>query len=110
MTTIRRGEVWWIDFNPSIAGEIQKVRPAVIVSNDYSNQFLNRVQVIPLTSKVDKCYPCEALVYVESKQSKVMADQLMTVSKQRLKSKIGTVSTKDLLLVEQAIKTQLAMI
>lgn len=110
MMTIKRGEVWWIDFNPSVAGEIQKVRPAIIVSNDYSNQFLNRVQVVPLTSKVDKCYPCEAIIDVEGKRSKAMADQLMTVSKQRLKSRIGTISANDFSLIERAIKTQLAMI
>ncbi|OGT46318.1 MAG: growth inhibitor PemK [Gammaproteobacteria bacterium RIFCSPHIGHO2_12_FULL_41_20] len=104
---MRRGDVWWIDFNPSIGGEVQKVRPAIIVSNDASNKMMNRVQVIPTTSNTDKCFPCEAYIEIDGKISKAMADQLATVSKLRLKSKIGTLSTQNMLDVERAIKVQL---
>jgi len=47
-----RGEVWWVNFDPSLGGEIQKTRPAVIVSNNASNRVLNRLQVLPITSQV----------------------------------------------------------
>jgi mRNA interferase MazF len=57
---MKRGEVWWVNFGPAMGGEIQKQRPAVIVSNDAANQHLNRVQVVPITSNVSRIYPSEA--------------------------------------------------
>jgi mRNA interferase MazF len=111
MQAMQRGEVWWVevDFNPSVGGEIQKTRPAIIVSNNASNKILNRVQVVPITTNTSKCYPCEAYIKVDGKLSKVMADQLATVSKLRLKSKMGEISGKDMFDVERAIKTQLSL-
>jgi mRNA interferase MazF len=104
---MKRGEVWWVNIEPSIGGEIRKKRPAIIVSNDAANKFLNRVQVIPLTSKTDRLYPSEAYVRVRGKVGKAMADQLATVSKERLFKRIGIISTEDLRKVEEAIKTHL---
>jgi mRNA interferase MazF len=117
MLAMLRGEVWWVDFvglaslkeNPSVGGEIRKIRPAVIVSNDASNMAMNRIQVIPLTTNTSRIYPSEAVVLVDGKECKAMADQLTTASKERFKSQLGTLTIEEMKAIEKIIKIQLGM-
>jgi mRNA interferase MazF len=106
---MRRGDIWWVDFDPSIGSEIRKRRPAIIVSNDSANRHLSRVVVVPLTSNSGRIYPGEAIVSVGGKRSKAMADQITTADKVRLKGQIGALSKDDLEIVENAIKVHLAL-
>ncbi len=104
---MKRGEVWWINFDPSVGGEIRKKRPAVIISNNTANKFLNRVQVVPLTSNIGRVYPSEAIVRLNNKQNKAVADQLTTASKLRLINRVGKLSPADMRKVMHAVKVQL---
>jgi mRNA interferase MazF len=106
---MKRGDVWWVEFDPAFGSEIAKRRPSIIVSNDSANRNLNRVVVVPLTSTTTKIYPGEALVTIGKTQSKAMADQIMAADKSRLKDKLGTISKQDLALVEDAIRVHLSL-
>jgi mRNA interferase MazF len=104
-----RGEVWWVEFDPAVGSEVRKTRPGVIVSNNSANRNLGRVIVVPLTSNTERIYPGEARVSVSGKDSKAMADQIMTADKVRLKSRIDVLSKADLLAVETALRVQLGL-
>jgi mRNA interferase MazF len=106
---IERGEVYWVNFDPSLGGEIQKTRPAIVLSNNAANAVLNRLQVVPITSKTERLYPGEAFVDLNGEKRKAMADQLTTVSKQRLGKKLGTIKPNDMAHVDAAVILQLAL-
>jgi mRNA interferase MazF len=106
-TVLRRGDVWLVSFDPSLGGEVQKTRPAVILSNDTANALLNRLQVVPISSQVARLYPAEAYITVTGERRKAMADQITTVAKQRLLRQLGSLSQDDLEAVARAVCTQL---
>lgn len=83
---MKRGEVWWVEFDPSVGTELLKIRPAIIVSNDAANRNLACVLVVPMTSNTSRQYPREATVQVGGQCSKAMADQIVAADKARRKS------------------------
>ena len=98
-----------VSFDPSIGGEIRKTRPAVVLSNDTANALLNRVQVLPISNQVERLYPAEAIVMLNGERRKAMGDQISTVSKRRLRRRLGTLGANDIAAVERAVRTQLGL-
>ena len=106
---MKRDDVWWVRFGPSVGGEIRKRRPAVIVTNNVAISHLNRVQVVPLTTNVSRVYPGETIVVVNDRPHKAMADQLTTVSKERIADFFGRLSDSDIESLDTIVRFHLGL-
>ena len=107
--TPRRGDVYWVALDPTLGSEIQKTRPAVIISNNSCNAFGARVVVLPLTSNADSLYPGEALVTVKGKRSRALGDQIQSLDKSRLRSRIERLSQDEMTAVDEAVRITLGL-
>ena len=109
---MRRGEIYYADLNPTVGAEVKKRRPVLIVSNDANNRAASTVTVLPITSNTTRIYPFEiALAPKESglpKPSKAQAQQIRTISKERLRGRaLGRVSDSLMRLAEDAMRLHL---
>jgi mRNA interferase MazF len=90
MGVVKRGEVYWVNLDPTIGTEIKKTRPALVVSPDDMNAALPRVIIAPLTSK-GQPLGCRPEVKFAGKSARILLDQLRAVDKQRLAGKMGKI-------------------
>lgn len=100
----KRGDIYWVSFDPSQGTEVQKTRPAVIISNNMFNKNLNRVIVAPITSNIKNIFDFDCAVTVQGKEGKIMLDQLRTIDKSRLKNRVESIDSKTLKNLEEALK------
>jgi len=112
--TPKRGEIWLVEFDPSIGTEIQKTRPALVISNNISNENRTKVSLMPITSNVKKEYIFTLFVEPDSgncldKKSSVIIADIMTFDKLRLKNKIGELSKEKLKEVDKKLKLHLEL-
>jgi mRNA interferase MazF len=105
----KRGDVFWVHLDPAIGSEIQKTRPAVIVSNDSCNTHGARVLVMPITSNITSLFPGESLVTLGNKKGRALGDQLRSIDKARLAGRIGTLMRDELDAVDIALRVTLAL-
>lgn len=88
---IRRGEVYWVNLDPTIGTEINKIRPGLVVSPDDMNAILPRVIIAPITSK-GQPLGCRPVLLFDGKEARILLDQLRSVDKRRLTSKMGEIA------------------
>jgi len=99
----RRGDVFWVNLDPVVGTEIRKTRPAVVVSNDSCNRYGTRVVVLPITSNVDSLYPGEAIIAVKGRPARALGDQIRSIDKRRLKSRVSTLSANEMARIDEAL-------
>jgi mRNA interferase MazF len=113
MENLKRGEIWWVNFEPSVGTEIKKIRPALIISNNLSNKSGKKFTVIPITSKVMES-PVSVNVEPDSENclkntSSIKIPEIATFDKLRFKTKIGILSSEKIREVEEKLKQHLGL-
>ena len=89
---VKRGEVYWVNLDPTVGTEIKKTRPALIVSPDDLNAALPRVIIAPLTSK-GQPLGCRPEVMLQGRPARILLDQIRCVDKRRLLGKMGEIDS-----------------
>jgi len=107
--TVRRGEIWWVDFDPTQGAEIRKTRPAVVITADGLNRARRTVVVVPLSSGPQPHPPVVVATPSLGQRSVAVCDQLRAVDKRRLIRNDGRLSAADLASVEEGIRRILVL-
>lgn len=114
-STPKRGEVWVVNFNPTVGSEIKKTRPAVILQNDVANRYGAVTIVAAISSHVDEdVYPTEVLINPPEggleKPSVVLLNQIRTVDKVRLITRIGKLGSVTMKAIDHATAISLGLV
>jgi mRNA interferase MazF len=105
----KRGEIYWVSLDPTIGSEINKTRPALVVSNDIGNDISKRIIIAPVTSAVKQIYPFEVGIIIDTKTCKVLLDQVRCIDKIRLRNKVMSLDRETMQQVDRALKIALAL-
>jgi mRNA interferase MazF len=106
---IIRGNIYWVNLDPTIGTEIQKTRPAIVISNNIQNKISSRVIIIPITSNINNIFPFEVRATVNNKIAKALTDQIRTIDKSRLGEFIEQLNKTEIINIEKAIKVTLSL-
>ncbi len=109
-----RGDVYLVNFDPTLGAEIRKTRPALILQNDIANRHSPITIVAALTSKVDeKLYPTEVLVKARegglASDSAVLLNQIRSIDRRRLVKRLGKLRTETVANVDRALRISLGL-
>lgn len=103
---VKQYEVYWIDLNPTIGAEMQKIRPGVVVSPDELNAHLDTVIIIPITSSIHD-YPYRVRCNLMGRDGEIATDQIRTIDKRRLKKKISKIDESEKSKLQQVLQLML---
>jgi mRNA interferase MazF len=106
---MRRGEIWWVDFDPAQGSEIQKLRPAVILTINAVNKARRTVTVVPLSSAATPRPPIVISTPSAGQNFVAVCDQLRAIDKSRVQTRIGVLSASDLTTLAESIKIILGL-
>lgn len=107
--TVRRGEVWWVDLDPTRGSEIRKTRPAVVLTADALNRARRTVVVVPLSTGPTPRPPIVVATASAGAGSVAVCDQVWAVDKSRLTRRVGQLATADLRAVEDGVRIVLGL-
>ena len=98
-----RGDIWWVNLDPTQGSEIRKTRPCLILSHNTLNQLRRTVVVVPLSSAAKPHPPITVSVTCQGKPAVAIIDQVRAVAKHRLKSRIEAASNQDIRTIAASI-------
>jgi len=105
----RRGEIWWVNLDPSIGSEINKTRPCLVISASVINEHRRTVVIVPLSSSPQEAPPLLVRVTCAGQPVMAVIDQVRAVAKERLTNLQERCSAKDLESVEAALREVLEL-
>ena len=106
---IKRGDVYWCEFQYGTGSEQVGTRPVVIVSNDICNETSTIVTVVPLTSSFKRKMPTHTIVRATNKESTALAEQVFTVDKERIGDYINRCTADEMERIEKCLKIQIGV-
>lgn len=106
---MNRGDIYWVDLNPTEGAEINKVRPCVLVGATPINQARHTVVVIPLSTSAKARPPITISVSCLGKKVTAVCDQIRTVDKSRLQKPAGHLSEKDRSALDDGLRQVLSL-
>ena len=101
---MNRGEIWLVNFDPTIGSEIKKTRPAIVVSSQPFNRLRRTVVVVPLSSAhAESDFPLLIAIKTSERASVAVVDQIKAAAKERFVRKLGTASENEMIEISIAL-------
>lgn len=102
---VARGDVWWVSLDPTQGGEIKKTRPCVVLTHDTLNRLRRTVVVVPLSTAAKPHPPITIPVTCQGQPAVAVIDQVRAVTKHRLRSKVETMGSREMMTITRAVST-----